>query len=129
MQLPGPVRALAFSPDGRTILAGGADGTTRLWQSATGKAIGPALKLGSRILAVTITPDGRTMRLSDENQLTNWAVPVPVAGEADQLILWVQVMTGLELGADGVVRPLDVPTWRQRRQRLNELGGPPLSWS
>jgi hypothetical protein len=34
-------------------------------------------------------------------------------------------VTGLELTQDGAVRGLDDDTWRQRRQRLEELGGPP----
>jgi hypothetical protein len=48
-----------------------------------------------------------------------------VAGDADRLRLWVEVLTGLELDADGVAGPLDGPTWQERRKRLDELGGPP----
>jgi hypothetical protein len=47
-------------------------------------------------------------------------------GEVDRIVLWTQVITGLELDADGLVRVLDTRTWQQRRQRLEELGGPPL---
>jgi hypothetical protein len=35
----------------------------------------------------------------------------------------VQVITGLEPEADGVVQALDTATWERRR--LEELGGPP----
>jgi hypothetical protein len=35
------------------------------------------------------------------------------------------VATGLRIGADGVVVPLDAETWWERRQRLEKLGGPP----
>ena len=39
-------------------------------------------------------------------------------------MLWTQVTTGLE--ALTTVRVLDAATWQQRRQRLQELGGPPV---
>jgi hypothetical protein len=35
------------------------------------------------------------------------------------------VLTGMELDAGGAVQVMDAPTWRERRRRLDELGGPP----
>ncbi len=34
-------------------------------------------------------------------------------------------ITGSELDEHGNVRGLAAPTWQQRRQRLEQLGGPP----
>ena len=39
-----PVDAAAFSPDGKTVLTGGDDGTAQLWDAATGRPIGPPLR-------------------------------------------------------------------------------------
>lgn len=40
-------------------------------------------------------------------------------------MLWTQVITGFEVDELTAVRVLDAATWKQRRQRLQELGGPP----
>jgi len=47
-------------------------------------------------------------------------------GTQDQLLLWAQVITGMELDAAGAVRFLDSDSWPERLQRLQELGGPPV---
>ena len=40
--------------------------------------------------------------------------------EAGQLTLRTQVLTGMELDAQGVVHRLSADVWRERRQRLEE---------
>jgi hypothetical protein len=54
------VRAVAFSPDGRTVLTGG-DATARLWDAATGQARGQPLRHEGPVLRVAYSPDGRTL--------------------------------------------------------------------
>jgi WD40 repeat protein len=54
------VYAVAFSPDSGTLATGGADGTGRLWDVASGRERTRWPKRG-RVLAVAFAPDGRTL--------------------------------------------------------------------
>jgi hypothetical protein len=42
---------------------------------------------------------------------------------------WVQVLTGLQLDELGSARMLDDAAWHQRREKLKQLGGPPVAGS
>ena len=55
------VLAVAFSPDGRTVLTGSNDKTARLWDAATGLPIGEPLVHQSLVSAVAFSPDGKTI--------------------------------------------------------------------
>jgi len=44
-----------------------------------------------------------------------------VTEEAGRLVLRTQVLTGMELDAEGAVHLLSADAWRERRQRLEEL--------
>jgi WD40 repeat protein/tRNA A-37 threonylcarbamoyl transferase component Bud32 len=57
----GPVKAVAFNPDGSLALTGSLDRTVRVWQTTTrGKPAGQPLVHPSEVLAVAFGPDGRT---------------------------------------------------------------------
>ena len=53
------VRAVAWSPDGRQVLSGGADQTARLWDAATGKQIRVLEGHTDTVQAVAWSPDSR----------------------------------------------------------------------
>ncbi len=57
----GRVRAVAFTPDGRTLASAGDDRTVRLWQVATGQPLLTLRGHGDHIYAVAFSPDGRTL--------------------------------------------------------------------
>jgi WD40 repeat protein len=118
----------AFSTDGARLVTGSAGGTVRFWQTATGKPLSPHVdtSLGS-LFFVGFSPDGRVVRaVNSEHQAVEWAVPEPVMDQPDRVTLWAQVRSCLELDGDDVPHDLDTPTWLQRRQQLENLGGPPL---
>jgi WD40 repeat protein len=59
----GAVEAAAFSHDGRIVATGGWDNMTRLWDTATGTALGPPLDHGAghTVRAMAFSPDGTTL--------------------------------------------------------------------
>ena len=50
---------LAFSPDGRQVLTGSADGTAKLWDAATGLEVRSFHGHTDSVLSVAFSPDGR----------------------------------------------------------------------
>jgi hypothetical protein len=44
----------------------------------------------------------------------------------EQIELWIKTITGKELDDGGAVTPLDAESWRKHRDRLRDLGGPPM---
>ncbi|KAH7886860.1 WD40-repeat-containing domain protein [Phlebopus sp. FC_14] len=54
-----PVRSIAFSPDGKSVVTGADDGEIRLWDVASGLQVGETLKgHSSTVLSVAISKDG-----------------------------------------------------------------------
>jgi len=49
---------LVFSPDGRELFTGGADGVVRRWAAATGTATGAPLRTGKAVMGVEFSADG-----------------------------------------------------------------------
>jgi WD40 repeat protein/tRNA A-37 threonylcarbamoyl transferase component Bud32 len=119
------MRKLAFGRDGGCVLVNGASGFTRLWDVATGKTLGPPIGR-SGPGPVAISPDGRTLAVGGRNGLITLAEPPRcVGGSVERVLAWVEVLTGKEHGAPGGLRRLTAAQLRQRRRRLQELGGPP----
>jgi hypothetical protein len=57
----GGVNAVAFSPSGRWLAAGGEDRTLHLWDTATGKGSSPGRPLPSAVVEVAFSADSRLL--------------------------------------------------------------------
>jgi WD40 repeat protein len=77
----GEVLAVAYSPDGARIVTGGADGTVRLWDAATGQEMLSLDGLGGPVTAVAFSADGRRLLAAGrDGGITVWDGP-PDAGD------------------------------------------------
>jgi WD40 repeat protein len=57
---PAWVTAAAFTPDGKMLITGGAEGVVRRWNLATGDAIGSPISVGDSVLGIAVSRDGAT---------------------------------------------------------------------
>lgn len=124
----GGIFSATFSSDGETLLTGGR--TNRLRDATTGRPLGPSLPSGPAVFSL----DGKNIVVLTTSRSKNimqwdimqWPVPSHVHSLSPRVTLWLEVMTGLELDESGAIVPLDANTWEQRRERLKEMGGPPI---
>jgi WD40 repeat protein/serine/threonine protein kinase/tetratricopeptide (TPR) repeat protein len=70
-----PIYGVAFSPDSRTVIVGSVDGTAQLWDVASGRKIGPLLRVGSQFPYFAFSPDGKSvLSVDDDHPVRFWDV-------------------------------------------------------
>jgi eukaryotic-like serine/threonine-protein kinase len=118
------VAAFSRDPEGRYIVAGYEDGSTRLYDRATQKLLGPPVMQNLPIVAVAISPDGRSyISTTPDGQTRVW--PIPAAAEGDQAILRLrlEVRTGQKMAEGQSVIKLSAQEWEEKRQQMVAIEG------
>jgi WD40 repeat protein len=72
----GPVRSLAFSPDGTRLCSGSADKTLRIWMPGDGQSV--HVDAGADVLSVSWASEGKRIAAGCADKLIRiWTVPAP----------------------------------------------------
>jgi WD40 repeat protein len=125
---PDSLLSAVFSRDGRFIATAGKDRTVRLWDVGAGKLLGVPLLHPELVNAVAFAADGKALWTGCQDGIARKWTLSTLEGEADHILLWAQVCTGLELTPSGEARPLSSDEWQKRRSQLRSSakGGTPL---
>ena len=120
------VTTALISPDGRTA-ATIADRDVRLWDMATGHQLGsPATHPGPVTSAAFHPESDRIVTACDDGLIRIWDVPSAATGDVGEVRLWVETLTGMQLGEQGILHELDAATLASRRQALRDRGPEPF---
>jgi WD40 repeat protein/serine/threonine protein kinase len=89
----GPVRSVAFSPNGQLAISASEDNTIRVWDATAGKAEKTLRGHGSPVRACAFSPDGQTVLSGgDDQSIRKW----DVKGYQEVRVLHANVFTGHE---------------------------------
>src|SRR5262249_24291004 len=67
------VEAVAFSPDGRSVMNGSSDHTARLWDAQTGRLLSSPLKQQDSVETVAFSPDGKRFFVATSHWLKTYS--------------------------------------------------------
>ena len=89
----------------------------QLFETRSGKALGPRIQLREAGLAVTFSADDSELLVAASSGVLHVSVPAAITEDAKDLLNRIEVATGLELQPNGVARVLSADEWAKRAAR------------
>jgi WD40 repeat protein len=121
------VGAVCFSTDGKLLLTGSQDGTARLWDVALQQPNGPPLHQQGPIAAVAFHPQGQwVFTAGSDCTVRSWRVIEPISEEDQQVLPWVEMLTGVRLDPAGAAEGLKRNEWAHRRKQFANIQKPEI---
>jgi WD40 repeat protein len=115
----GAVTSVAFNPGGDILLTASRDGKARFWDAATGKPLGMPLEHTGPVRSVLFSADGqRALTASEDMTACLWPLPQAGTDPARDLVLGLEVGTGMRFEEGGGTHVLDAPSWSTLRNQL-----------
>jgi WD40 repeat protein len=131
------ITALAFTPDGKRLIAAGADGAVFLYDAASGKIVSAIRDHRGAVEALAVAPDGKVLATGGQDHTVKlWDIPTgrqvrALTGHAGQVRSMAFSPDGklLASGADESGRRGEVKLWdvAAGQVRAVELAGPVLT--
>jgi len=119
----GGIGAVAFSPDGKSLLTScnlaDHSGQVALWDVPSGQSVLPPRPFPHAVDAIAFRPDGKAVAAVSDGEIRIWPVAVPATDDVERLRLRFQVWTGMELRDVVGYQALDAETWQRRKQELD----------
>jgi WD40 repeat protein len=140
--LSGRVTALAFTPDGATLVAGDGEvassGMVRLWRMPGGEPVGNWVAHGDSVLSVHVSKDGKLLATAGADRLAKvWDLPTgkevaKLEGHAGPVVAVAFNADGTELASAGMDKEIKVWDVKTREQVValatNPSGVTALAW-
>jgi WD40 repeat protein len=82
------VHAIAFSPDGGTLVSGGLDGEVKVWDVATGRLLCTQEREWAVVWAVAFSPDGQILAAAGEEEGPEAGYEIKLWHAPDGALLW-----------------------------------------
>ncbi|PWT73841.1 MAG: hypothetical protein C5B46_04910, partial [Proteobacteria bacterium] len=114
----GIVHWVGYLNSDRLIATNSEKGLILVWDIRTGKRVGPAFEHRADLSTIAVHPEGKYILTGSHGRMAIcWRIPEPMEGSLDDIRLWVETMTGMEMRAHDTIAPIEPERLLQKRRK------------